>query len=106
MKKTFLVTGGAGFIGCHIAERLVRDGHHVRVLDNFVSGKEANLAAISGDIELIRGDIRDRSALSEAVRGAHIVFHEAALGSVPRSVADPFTTHEVNITGTLNVLLA
>src|SRR5262249_20092714 len=104
--KSYLVTGGAGFIGSHIAERLVRDGHHVRVIDNLVSGNEANLDPIKNDVEFIRDDIRNLSALERAMRGVEIVFHEAALGSVPRSVADPLTTHEVNITGTLNVLLA
>ena len=105
-KRLYLVTGGAGFIGSHICERLVRDGQGVRVLDNFFSGKEANLATFGSAVELIRGDIRDATTVAEAMRGVDIVFHEAALGSVPRSVADPMTTHEVNITGTLNVLLA
>jgi UDP-glucose 4-epimerase len=103
--KSYLVTGGAGFIGSHIVERLAGEGHRVRVLDDLSSGKESNLASLRGDIELIRADIRDRSAVTEAMRDASVVFHQAALGSVPRSVADPVTTHEVNITGTLNVLL-
>jgi len=106
MGKNYLVTGGAGFIGGHIAERLAQGGHRVRVLDDLSSGKEANLESIRGDVELIRGDIRDARLTREATKGIEIVFHEAALGSVPRSVADPLTTHEVNITGTLNVLLA
>jgi UDP-glucose 4-epimerase len=105
-KRLYLVTGGAGFIGSHICERLLKDGHSVRVLDNFVSGKEANLESIGGDVELIRGDITDARTVAEAMKGVEVVFHEAALGSVPRSVADPMTTHEVNMTGTLNVLLA
>jgi UDP-glucose 4-epimerase len=105
-KRTYLVTGGAGFIGSHITERLVREGHHVRVLDNFSSGHEANLESFRGDVELIRGDIRDAQLVNSATKGVEVVFHEAALGSVPRSVADPVTTHEVNLTGTLNVLLA
>lgn len=105
-KKSYLVTGGAGFIGSHITERLVSEGHHVRVLDNFSSGHEANFKSIAGDIELVRGDIRDASLVNKATKGVEIVFHEAAIGSVPRSVADPVTTHEVNITGTLNVFLA
>lgn len=105
-KRSYLITGGAGFIGSHITERLVREGHNVRVLDNFSSGHEANLKSFAGDIELLRGDIRDVSLVKEATKGVDVVFHEAALGSVPRSVADPVTTHEVNITGTLNVLLA
>jgi UDP-glucose 4-epimerase len=105
-KKSYLVTGGAGFIGSHITKRLVSEGHHVRVLDNFSSGHEANLKSFAADIELICGDIRDASLVNKATKGVDVVFHEAALGSVPRSVADPVTTHEVNITGTLNVLLA
>jgi nucleoside-diphosphate-sugar epimerase len=105
-KQTYLVTGGAGFIGSHIVERLVRDGHRVRVLDDFSSGKKSNLEAFQTDIDVVRGDIRDAAIVSDAMRGADIVFHEAALGSVPRSVADPLTTHDVNMTGTLNVLLA
>lgn len=105
-KRLYLVTGGAGFIGSHIAERLLRDGHNVRVLDNFVAGKEENLKQIGGEVDLVRGDIRDRQVLGDAMKGVYVVFHEAALGSVPRSVADPMTTHDVNITGTLNVLLA
>lgn len=105
-KRVYLVTGGAGFIGSHICERLLKEGQSVRVLDNFVSGKEANLESIGGDVELIRGDIRDARTVAESMKGVDIVFHEAALGSVPRSVEDPLTTHDVNITGTLNVLLA
>ena len=105
-KRLYLVTGGAGFIGSHIATRLIRDGHRVRVLDNFSSGKLENLSEIKDEIEIIRGDIRDAAAVRDAIGGVEIVFHEAALGSVPRSVADPLTTHETNITGTLNVLLA
>src|SRR5215813_13859747 len=106
MAKSYLVTGGAGFIGSHICERLVRDGHRVRVLDDFSAGKEENLTPFKNDIEVIRGDIRDKEIVDSAMRGIEVVFHEAALGSVPRSVADPVTTHEVNITGTLNVFLA
>src|SRR5262245_7525885 len=105
-KRAYLITGGAGFIGSHIAERLARDGHEVRVLDNLSSGHEANLDTFRGDVALINGDIRDAELVRKASKGVDIVFHEAALGSVPRSVADPLTTHEVNITGTLNVLLA
>src|SRR5262245_47491487 len=106
VKQNYLLTGGAGFIGSHITERLVRDGHAVRVLDDFSAGKEENLSGFAGRIEILRGDIRDKGVVREAVRDVDIVFHQAAIGSVPRSVADPETTHEVNITGTLNVLLA
>jgi UDP-glucose 4-epimerase len=105
-KQTFLVTGGAGFIGGHICERLARDGYAVRVLDDFSSGKESNLDSFRAEVDLVRGDIRDARLVGDAMKGVDIVFHEAALGSVPRSVADPLTTHEVNMTGTLNVLLA
>jgi UDP-glucose 4-epimerase len=105
-RRAYLVTGGAGFIGSHITERLVRDGHDVRVLDDFSSGHEANLESFRSGVELVRGDIRDLKLVNEVTEGVDVVFHEAALGSVPRSVADPITTHEVNSTGTLNVFLA
>lgn len=105
-KRLYLVTGGAGFIGSHICERLVKEGYRVRVLDNFSNGREENLSSFRDQIELIRGDVRDPKTVIEAMRDVYVVFHEAALGSVPRSVADPVSTHESNITGTLNVLLA
>ncbi len=105
-KRLYLVTGGAGFIGSHICERLLNDGHSVRVLDNLSTGKESNISALAGDVEFVRGDLRDKDVVARAVEGAEVIFHEAALGSVPRSVADPITTHEVNLTGTLNVFLA
>lgn len=102
----YLVTGGAGFIGSHLVEALVLKGEEVCVLDNFSTGKEENLAPFSKQIHLIRGDICNKNVCEEACDGVNYVFHEAALGSVPRSVEDPLTTHEVNITGTLNLLLA
>jgi UDP-glucose 4-epimerase len=105
-KRLYLVTGGAGFIGSHICERLIREGHSVRALDNFVSGKEENLREFRDEIDLIRGDVRDMPTVAEAMKGVYAVFHQAALGSVPRSVADPATAHESNLTGTLNVLIA
>jgi UDP-glucose 4-epimerase len=105
-KRNYLVTGGAGFIGSHLVARLVSDGHSVRVLDDFSAGKEENLAPLADQIEILRGDIREIEVVRDAVKDIDIVFHEAALGSVPRSVADPQSTHDVNITGTLNVLLA
>jgi UDP-glucose 4-epimerase len=105
-RKNYLVTGGAGFIGSHISERLVRDGQQVRVFDDFSAGKAENLQSFQDGLQVIRGDVRDSEALAEAMKDVEVVFHQAALGSVPRSVADPLTTHEVNITGTLNVLLA
>jgi nucleoside-diphosphate-sugar epimerase len=101
-----LVTGGAGFIGSHIAERLLSEGHAVRVLDNFSTGRRENLAGFGTEIDLVEGDIRDLDAVSRAVGGVDAVFHEAALASVPRSVDDPATSNQVNVMGTLNVLLA
>jgi nucleoside-diphosphate-sugar epimerase len=101
-----LVTGGAGFIGSHIVERLVKDGHGVRVFDNFSTGRRENLAAVVGRIEFFEGDIRDFPAVCQAVRSCEVVFHEAALCSVARSVENPKDTNAVNIEGTLNILLA
>ncbi|MDH7516257.1 MAG: SDR family oxidoreductase [Bacteroidota bacterium] len=102
----YLVTGGAGFIGSNIVEELLKRGERVRVLDNFSTGKRSNLLPFLGDIELVEGDIRSYHIVHEAVRGAEVVLHQAALPSVPRSIADPITTHEVNTNGTLNVLAA
>ncbi len=102
----FLVTGGAGFIGSHLTEELVRRGERVRVLDNFLTGKRENLAPLAGRFELLEGDIRDRAVCERAVQGMDVVLHQAALPSVPRSVEDPFTTNEINIGGTLNLLWA
>ena len=104
--SVMLVTGGAGFIGSHIAERLVGLDHEVRILDNFSTGREENIEPFRGGIELVRGDIRDFAAVREAVDGVDVVFHEAALASVPRSVDDPVSSNEVNVAGTLNVLKA
>ena len=104
--SVMLVTGGAGFIGSHIVERLVGLGHEVRVLDNFSTGRRENLASFEGGIDIIEGDIRDVSSVERAVKGVEVVFHEAALASVPRSVADPASSNEVNVTGTLNLLVA
>jgi nucleoside-diphosphate-sugar epimerase len=101
-----LVTGGAGFIGSNLVEELVSRGHEVKVLDNFSTGRRDNAAGWNGDVELIEGDLRSYERVSNAVRGCEIVFHEGALPSVPRSVQDPITTSEVNVSGTLNVLLA
>jgi UDP-glucose 4-epimerase len=102
----YLVTGGAGFIGSHIARRLLDIGEEVRILDNFASGNRANLAVLDGGAEVIEGDIRDVEAVRRATRGVQIVIHQAAEASVPRSVADPEMTYDVNVTGTLNVLQA
>ena len=102
----YLVTGGAGFIGSNIVEALVRQGKSVRVLDNCATGKLSNLEGIINQIEFIQGDIRDLSVVREAVKDVDYVLHQAALPSVPRSVDDPIATNEVNVTGTLNVLVA
>jgi nucleoside-diphosphate-sugar epimerase len=104
--STYLVTGGGGFIGSHIVDALLAEGHRVRVLDNFSTGKRDNLASVLGEIELIAGDLRDRAAVQQAMDGVECVLHQAALPSVPRSIRDPITTHEVNATGTLNTLIA
>ncbi len=101
-----LVTGGAGFIGSHLTEALLAGGHTVRVLDNFSTGSRDNLAAVCGRVQLIEGDVTDPVAVRDAVRGAEVVFHQAALASVPRSVADPVATHAACATGTLRVLAA
>jgi UDP-glucose 4-epimerase len=101
-----LVTGGAGFIGSNLAEALVKSGHQVRVLDNFATGARANLAAVAGTVELLEGDLRDAAIVERAVQGMEVVFHQAALPSVARSLEDPATTHAVNATGTLTLLLA
>jgi nucleoside-diphosphate-sugar epimerase len=100
-----LVTGGAGFIGSHLVDGLVTAGASVRVLDDFSSGRHENLAHHS-DLEVIEGDIRDPDACARACEGVRFVFHEAALGSVPRSMTDPVTTMSVNVTGTTTVLTA
>lgn len=107
-----LVTGGAGFIGSHLAEALLRQGDTVRVLDNFSTGKEENIESVIASgfpperFELMRGDIRDLDTCIKACTGAQFVLHQAALGSVSRSVDDPTTTNAVNIQGTLNMLIA
>lgn len=101
----FLVTGGAGFIGTNLAEALVRMGHRVRILDNFSTGLRENLEA-AADTEVVEGDVRSYHIVREAVEDVDFVLHQAALPSVPRSVRDPITTNDVNITGTLNVLTA
>jgi len=108
-KLSFLVTGGAGFIGSNLVEYLLKFGAaKVRVLDNFSTGFMHNIEPFLNysNFELIEGDIRDRVTCNKAVKGIDFVLHEAALGSVPRSVADPFTTNDVNVTGFLNMLLA
>lgn len=101
-----LVTGGAGFIGSNLVRRLAGQGARVRVFDNLSSGHLENLAGLETSVEFIRGDLRDAAAVRAAARGARHVFHIGALASVQASVDDPATTHEINVTGTLNVLLA
>ena len=99
-----LVTGGAGFIGSHVVEALVRRGDHVRVLDSLVTGKRQNLGAVKSQIDFIEADLNDTAALARATQGCDVVFHQAALASVPRSIEDPLSTHAACATGTLNVL--
>ena len=102
----YLVTGGAGFIGSNIVGALVRQGQSVKVLDNYATGKLSNLEGIINQIEFIQGDIRDLSVVREAVKDVDYVLHQAALPSVARSVDNPIATNEVNVMGTLNVLVA
>lgn len=103
---TYLVTGGAGFIGSNLVRFLLEQGQDVKVLDNFSTGKRENLAEVADDIDLIEADLRDAEAVAGAVQGCAAVFHQGALGSVPRSVANPVTSHDVNVNGTINVLEA
>jgi UDP-N-acetylglucosamine/UDP-N-acetyl-alpha-D-glucosaminouronate 4-epimerase len=102
----YLVTGGAGFIGSNTVDELVRRGHSVTVLDDLSGGKEQNLAGVRDKIDFIRGTITDRATLEKACRAAEYVLHLAARTSVPRSVKQPLETNEVNVDGTLNVLVA
>jgi UDP-N-acetylglucosamine/UDP-N-acetyl-alpha-D-glucosaminouronate 4-epimerase len=101
-----LVTGGAGFIGSHLVERLLTLGHRVRVVDNLSTGNAENLTAVLGEIEFLRGDLRDEDVCRQAVRGAELVFHVAALPSVPRSLEDPWTSHDCNVNATVRLLIA
>ena len=100
-----LVTGGAGFIGSNLAEELIRQGARVNILDNLTTGFRENLEEIEGDFDFIEGDLNDDVALEKAVEGTEIIFHEAALPSVPRSVENPAETHEACANGTFNLLL-
>ncbi len=104
--QQFLVTGGAGFIGSHLVEALVAGGARVRVLDNLATGFAENLAPVADQIEFLKGDLRDLDAACQAVHGVEVVFHEAALPSVARSVQNPLDSNSANITGTLNLLTA
>jgi UDP-glucose 4-epimerase len=100
-----LVTGGGGFIGSHLAERLLQEGAEVRVLDSFATGRRENLVHLP-EVEIVEGDVQSFERAHHAVCGCDAVLHQAALPSVPRSIQDPLTTNAVNVTGTLNVLLA
>ena len=104
--KSVLVTGGGGFIGSNLVDELLARGARVRVLDNFATGRRENLAHCLDRIELVEGDIRDLGTCEESCRGQRLVFHQAALGSVPRSMEDPATTLDVNTQGTANMLAA
>jgi nucleoside-diphosphate-sugar epimerase len=101
-----LVTGGGGFIGSHLVDHFLVQGHEVRILDNFATGRRENLLKISNDVELVEGDIQSYERVHTAVRGCEAVMHQAALPSVPRSIQDPLTSNASNVIGTLNVLLA
>lgn len=101
-----LVTGGAGFIGSHLVDRLLRDGYGVRVVDNFSTGKRENLASAGDKVEVVEADVRDAWQVKELAAGCDVIFHEAAIVSVPYSVEHPQETHDVNLQGTLNLLEA
>ena len=102
---TYLVTGGAGFIGSHLVEELVRRGETVRVADSLVTGRRENLAG-AGDVDFLEGDLGDPAMAREAVEGMTYVLHQAAIPSVPRSVRDPLTSHRASVDATLHLLLA
>jgi len=101
-----LVTGGAGFIGSHLTDRLVELGHRVRVVDNLSTGDEANLAGVAREIDFLRGDLCDPEVCRQAVKGIDVVFHLAALPSVPRSLKDPWASHDANVNATMRLLEA
>jgi nucleoside-diphosphate-sugar epimerase len=106
VSRRVLVTGGAGFIGSNLVRALLDRGDAVRVLDNFATGRRGNISGLESGLEVVEGDLRSYERVHTAVRGMEIVFHQGALGSVPRSVQDPLTSTAVNVEGTLNVLLA
>ncbi len=103
---TYVVTGGAGFIGSHIAEALLRQNHTVRIVDNFSTGKAANIETFQNKAQVIKLDIADGNGLADAFRGADYVIHQAAIPSVPKSMLDPVTSNRANVDGSLNVLVA
>ena len=104
--RQFLVTGGAGFIGSHLVERLLQWGQQVRVVDNFATGKRANLPAAQARFELIEGSVDNVDTMARACAGVDVVLHQAALGSVPRSIKDPLPTHRANVDGFAITVLA
>jgi UDP-glucose 4-epimerase len=104
--STCLVTGGAGFIGSHIVRHLLGRGHAVRVVDNFATGSRENLAEVAADVDVIEGDLVDPDVCARAVAGVDVVFHLAALGSVPRSMRDPWGSHQANVNATVRLLEA
>lgn len=101
-----LVTGGAGFIGSHIADALVKAGHTVRVMDNYFSGQKKNLDAVRRDVEILKGDCADERSARRSVKGIEVIYHEAAVPSVPRSVKDPLLSHRNNSLATVTMLAA
>ena len=103
---TVLVTGGAGFIGSHIAAALIAGGARVRVLDNLATGHRENIEEIGGDLDFIEGSVADEELLKKVLDGVEVVFHEAAIPSVPRSVEAPRQTHIASVDGTFSLLLA
>ena len=105
MKTLALVTGGAGFIGSHIVDRLLADGYRVRVIDNFSTGKRENLPE-SEDLDIMTGDVGSFDDVHKAMKDVELVFHEAAIASVPKTINDPLGSHQTNYVGTLNVLEA
>ncbi len=105
--KTVLVTGGAGFLGSHLSERLLKEGFQVRILDNFSSGRQENLSHLKNSfLEVVEGDVRDREKVEGAVKGVDFIFHLAALTSVPLSLKEPSLCEEVNVLGSLNLIEA
>ena len=104
MSSTVLVTGGAGFIGSHIASALVERGDHVRIMDNLCTGNRRNFSHVAEDVEFIEADILDEEAVGQAMKGVELVFHQAALASVPLSLKEPLKVHHATATGTLNIL--
>jgi nucleoside-diphosphate-sugar epimerase len=102
----YVVTGGGGFIGSHIVENLVRQRNTVKVIDNFSTGKRENVGAFKNDVEIIEADLAETKNLAQFLKGADYVIHQAAIPSVPKSILDPFKSHDANVNGTLNLLLA